>query len=101
MTQSEKKKFRLTAKWKKFRQKIRKLHNCRDYITGEKLLRTWNLHHICMKSESYTDISDDSMFIPLNKETHKLVHYMFNVYKHDKTVIVKLKSVLDKMLEVN
>ena len=54
-----------------------------------------------MKSESYTDISDDSMFIPLNKETHKLIHYMFNVYKHDKTVIVKLKGVLDKMLEVN
>ena len=54
-----------------------------------------------MSHKQYDDLSDENMFIPLNEDTHKCVHYLYSFYKKDKQVMTRLTSLLEKMYEVN
>ena len=79
------------------------LFDHRDYITGKKLVKGFNVHHLKTEqgSEEYCDISNESDFIPLNSQCHKLLHYIFTYYMKDKTVIDRLVEILDKMCELS
>lgn len=101
MTQEEKVKFRRSAPWSRLRQKLRLRFHKKDFITGKDLTRTWNLHHLDMNDKNYTDLSNESKFIPLNKDTHKFIHWLFRLYRHDKSVLTRIKVVLDQMLLYN
>ena len=101
MTDVEKQKFRRTSTWSNFRQKIRRKYNKKDYLTGKDLTRTWNLHHLDMDDRHYTDLSEDGKFVPLNKDTHKFVHWLFRIYRHDKDVLRRLKIIMDLMYMYN
>lgn len=101
MTRQEKKAFRLTKTWSNFRQRMRKKCGCRDMITYKELTRTWNLHHLDMKSENYTDLSNPDKFVPMNKDTHEFIHWLFRLYRHDRSIILRIKNVLDLMLMYN
>lgn len=76
-----------------------KLFNHRDYITGRRLVKGFNVHHLKtdQDSENYCDISHDEEFIPLNSYCHKMLHYLFIYYQKDPTVMDRLKEILDKM----
>lgn len=77
-----------------------KLFNHKDYITGRRLVKGFNVHHLKTEqdSENYCDISNEENFIPLNSYCHKLLHYLFPYYMKDRTVINRLVEILDKMI---
>lgn len=75
-TQKDKTKFRASKKWKEFRDRKRKEQKV-DPITGAKLTRMANLHHLDLNKEHYEDLSDESHFVFLNQAMHKVVHALF------------------------
>ena len=93
-------KFRQTKAWKEFRQKMRDKQNGLDYITGKKLNKFWNLHHLDMSIENYEKLEEEN-FVALNKQMHETVHTLFRYYQKDPTVLDRLKEVLDRMKELN
>ena len=98
--ENQKEKFRKSREWKDFRSKMAAIFNHRDYITGRRLVKGFNVHHLKTEQdgENYCDISDTRNFIPLNSYCHKLLHYLFPYYMKDKTVIDRLVEILDKMV---
>ena len=101
MTEEEKKKFRRSSVWSRFRQKMRTRYHKKDFVTGKELTRTWNLHHLDMNDKNYTDLSNEDKFIPLNKDTHKFVHWFFRLYRHDPDIIKRLEAIMRLMLVYN
>ena len=97
-----KEKFRKSREWKDFRAKMAILFNHRDYITGRKLVKGFNVHHLRTEqdAENYQDISHEEEFIPLNSYCHKMLHYLFIFYQKDPTVMDRLKEILDKMCDL-
>ena len=73
MTQKEKTKFRSTSTWKKWRIHIKKLFNNKDAITHQPLHKGFNIHHL--DEPHYNDLKDEK-FIPLNKQTHDVIHWL-------------------------
>ena len=78
------------------------LFNHHDYITGKRLVKGFNVHHLKMEQdmEDYCNISNESEFIPLNSYCHKMLHYIFAFYQKDRTVIDRMVEILDKMVEL-
>ena len=97
--ENKKEQFRKTPEWREFRTRMATLFDHKDYITGRKLGKGYNVHHLKANqdAETYCDISNESHFIPLNAYSHKLLHYLFGYYKKDKAVLTRLKEILDKM----
>ena len=100
--ENQKEKFRKSKEWKEFRGRMAKLFNHRDYITGRKLVKGFNVHHMRTEqdAENYQDISHEEEFIPLNSYCHKMLHYLFVFYQKDQTIIDRLKEILDKMCDL-
>lgn len=44
--ENQKEKFRKSKEWKEFRSHMAILFNHRDYITGKRLIKGFNLHHL-------------------------------------------------------
>lgn len=99
--QTEKKKFRATKEWQKFRKYMKSYDHNRDYITGKPLRAGYNLHHLNLDENAYCDISDPEHFISLNKKTHDCLHYFWTYYHSDKRVLDRLEEILEKMEELN
>ena len=72
----------------------------KDIITGKKLYKGYNVHHLDMSTENYEKLEEDN-FICLNKQMHETIHTLFRYYKKDPTVLDRLKTVLDRMNELN
>ena len=91
--------FRKSDEWREFRVKVAESFDNKDFITGKKLTKGFNVHHLHMDQdiEGYCDLSNVEEFMPLNRYTHKLLHYIFTYYKKDPSVLERLKEVLDKM----
>lgn len=68
--------FRRSKQWKTFRQKIRK-NQKNDPVTGSKLTKQYNLHHLDLNPKNYTNIEDETHFIGLNPTTHECLHFLF------------------------
>lgn len=98
MTQGEKKKFRMSSVWKKFRQKKKKEANGIDWITKLPLAKTWNLHHLDMRDKYYKDLSDEAKFLPLNKDTHEFLHWLYYLWHKDAGILTRIECVLFSML---
>ena len=84
MTAKEKNRFRKTKQWLDFRKQIAKLYGNKDAITGDRLRKGWNLHHMDLDKQNYDKLISEH-FIPLNKGTHELLHRLY-------TFIVKAKN---------
>lgn len=95
-----KSKFRTTKTWKNFRQKMFDKQNGLDYITGKKLYKGYNVHHCDMTAENYDKLIEENFFA-LNKSMHEVVHTLFRYYPKDKTILDRVKQVLDRMCELN
>lgn len=97
--QNLKSKFRSSKVWKEHRKKVYHKDGGKDYITGHKLLKGYNCHHLDLRSVNYKKLEDINHFISLNKQTHETVHFLYRYYEKDPTVLDRLKEVLDKMKE--
>lgn len=100
-SQKAKKKFRGSKAWKSLRHQKNVEQGGKDPITLGKLSKTCNLHHLDLREENYEKIDDSTHFVLLNKLTHDAVHFLYKYYVKDRTVIDRLKGVLDKMVEIN
>ena len=101
MKNSDKKsKFRQTKEWKEFRIKIAEKQDKKDIITGKPLRKCYNCHHLDMSAENYDQLIEEN-FVALNKQTHEALHFLFRYYQKDPTILDRLKTVLDRMNELN
>lgn len=103
MTEKQRKKanFRKSSKWVKFRHLMNVLQKGIDPITKRKLYAGFNVHHLILDDNKYTDLSKTENFIAVNKKTHENIHWLFDYYKKDPEILTRLKEVLDKMKELN
>lgn len=95
--------FRRSKAWKTFRDRIKKMQTY-DPVTGSRLTKTCNCHHLNEDPSKYDDISDDSKFICLNAMTHTVVHYLWgDAQKRNdwKTRIERLTEICELMDEIN
>ena len=99
-SQITKKKVRDTKEWKQLRVDMAAEHNNLCALTKKRLLKGWNLHHLCMKESEYSNFSHDR-FIPLNVSAHDCIHYLYRYYLKDKGILTRLKKILDDMVEFN
>ena len=93
-------KFRQSKEWKEFRKRIFNKQDGKDIITGKKLYKGYNVHHLDMSAENYDQLIEEN-FIAVNKQTHETIHALFRYYQKDPTVLDRLKTVLDIMKELN
>ena len=100
--QKAKSKFRASKKWKDFRDKKRKEQKL-DPVTGAKLTRQANLHHLDLDEAKYEDLSNEDNFIFLNQATHKVVHYFFlkSTPTEWRKRIEEITKILERMEEIN
>ena len=64
--------FRRTSVWNDFRKGLKNKRKV-DFLTGRKLTKTWNCHHMRFDSRLYTDL-DEEYFRCYNNQMHDLVH---------------------------
>lgn len=89
--------FRNTHAWREFRRRMFMLNNGLDYITRLPLLANYNVHHIDMSFDKYTDLSDMNRFCVLNEDTHSFIHWLYNMYKLDNTVLDRVNKLITDM----
>ena len=92
--------FRKTKEWREFRKIIFDKQEGKDVITGKKLYKGYNVHHLDMSADNYDKLIEEN-FIAVNKNTHETLHFLFRYYKNDKDILNRIKQVLDKMVELN
>lgn len=97
MNYKERKAFRASHVWKKFKAKCR-LHTSIDYITKEPLVRNWNLHHLDLSTARYDKLDDMKRFLPLNPKTHETLHALYELYKKNQNVVARMQFVMEQML---
>lgn len=97
----EKSKFRATSVWKKFRKQMDDKFNHTDPITNYPLRKGHNLHHLNLNPNEYTNITNEDHFIPLNKNTHEVIHFCYNYAKKDPEFMKRLCYFVQKMIEIN
>lgn len=97
--QDAKKKFRSTKKWKDFRDKIRHEQKI-DPITGQKLTRMANLHHMLLDESKYEDLSNEDNFVFLNQLSHKCIHFLANK-KDWRKRLLNMIALVKKMAKIN
>ena len=99
--QKAKKKFRQSAKWLKFRKYSQKKFEKKDAITGYPLRKGWNLHHLLLDETKYEDITNEDNFVPLNKQTHEVLHICYRYQSKDSGFLDRLEYFVNKMIEIN
>lgn len=107
-----KNKFRKTSFWKEFRKKhfikeIKKLKNGKekiisnvDEVTLRPLTKYFDLHHLNLNSQNYTNL-DDSQFKSLNSKTHECIHWFYSEYCKDPTFKDRFLNVIELMYKIN
>lgn len=95
-----KSKFRASKEWKTFRVKIAEKQDNKDIITGKPLRKGYNVHHLDMSADNYDKLIEEN-FVAVNKQTHEALHFLFRYYQKDPTILDRLKTILDRMNELN
>lgn len=108
MTQREKAHFRRTPEWHAFKDDCYDACEGIDIISQEPLKSRWELHHLDMNESKYKAIGKTQDFVPLNNESHTLVHLLYPVYRKARKecqvcnfadYIVRIEAVLDEMYQ--
>lgn len=112
LNQEEKSWFRTTHTWVDFRKTFevdtyKELKNGKkkpikavDYLTGNPLKKGYQLHHMDLNSQHYTDLIREH-FIPLNPQSHDTLHWAYTQMCKDKDFINHFVDLLNKMYEIN
>ena len=101
-TQREKRRFRDSKRWKEFREHMKAMQENRCQITGAKLTKLWQLHHLDLDENNYQNLEDDN-FVCLSWNMHKVVHALFvkSKPKEWRKRILKLIIILKRMEQLN
>lgn len=91
--------FRRTTVWKDFRNKLKKERKV-DYLTGRKLTKTWNCHHMRFLSSLYTDL-DEIYFRCYNNQIHNLVHLCISETIKDPDFMKRLTEEVNYHIKIN
>ncbi len=100
VNQKTKTKIRNSSAWRKFRAEMYKRSNGRDAITGGKLRKGWQLHHLDLDIKNYAKINDPSHFVCLNKKTHDMLHFVYNTISPFNT-LNNFREIVFDMYELN
>jgi len=100
MDSRERANFRSTKQWREFRKKKRAEEKI-DYLTQSRLTPKFNLHHMDLNSDHYSDLSKPENFICLNRKSHDLIHFLYTQYVKDPNVLLRLENVLKTMKDLN
>lgn len=74
--QKAKRKFRQSKKWQDFRHQMYEQSNRECAVTGAKLTKMWQLHHMDLNEEHYENLEPEN-FVCLSWNMHKVVHAIF------------------------
>ena len=88
-------KFRRSKEWSTFRNKIKKKQKV-DPVTGNPLVKGFNLHHRDFNPKNYEDISDENKFVALNPQTHECLHFIYGSGEHRKDWRTILKRLAEQ-----
>lgn len=90
--------FRKTLRWKLWRKFLITKQKV-DPITGSKLTKGANCHHMDMREENYENL-DEKRFRMLNSKTHTMVHFFYSMRDWRKA-LDELRKILEFMEEYN
>ena len=91
--------FRRTSVWNNFRKEL-KAERKVDYLTGRKLTKTSNCHHMRFNSKFYTDL-DKKFFRTYNNQIHDLVHLCVTETIKNPEFMKKLTDEVNLHIEIN
>ena len=102
VTQKDKRRFRDSKKWKDFREHMKTLQNETCQITGARLTKLWQLHHMDLDESNYENLIDEN-FVCLSWNMHKVVHALFVKSKPKawRSRVLNLIRILKKMEKLN
>lgn len=100
-SQKEKRRLRSSKAWRTLRHNKNVEQGGVDPITGGKLTKLANLHHMDLRAENYSKIDNPENFVMLNKQTHETIHILYKWYVRDRKVIGRIVDILDRMVELN
>lgn len=89
---------RQSQAWKDLRETIKKQQKV-DALTGSRLTKDYNCHHMDMNPDNY-DNMDPSHFVGLNKLSHTVVHF-FAEMKDWRKGITALQQLLEQMEQLS
>lgn len=100
--QKSKKKFRDSKRWKDFRRQMYEQSGRECAVTGNKLTKLWQLHHMYMAEEHYENLKPEN-FVCLSWNMHKVVHALFVKSKPRewRKRVLNLIKILKKMEKLN
>lgn len=95
-------KVRKTKEWKEFRENLIEEQKT-DPITGKKLQRGCNCHHLDLDINHYDQINNERQ-VMLNRQSHEVVHFFYGDERHKKdwrSMVKGLIEVLERMDSYN
>lgn len=96
--QRDKTKFRATKRWRELRDRKRREQKV-DPVTGAKLTRLANLHHMNLDASKYEDLSHEDHFVFLNQMTHKCIHFF--AHKDWRKRLLNMILLVRRMAKIN
>lgn len=100
-SQKEKKRVRNSKAWRTLRHEKNIEQKGIDPITGCKLTKLANLHHINTNPDEYSNLENTEDFVMLNKMTHDTLHFCYNYQMKDEGFLDRLVFWTKKMIERN
>ena len=91
--------FRRTSVWNDFRKGLKNKRKV-DFLTGRKLTKTWNCHHMRFDSRLYTDL-DEKYFRCYNNQMHDLVHTCVSETIKNPDFMKKLTDEVNLHIKIN
>lgn len=98
--QQEKTKFRSSARWMKFRKKLKAMQ-VDDPVTGAKLDTSYTVHHLDMDERNYTNLDHIENFVCLNETSHSMVHFLRDSAGGWRHAILALIDIMKRMDKLN
>ena len=91
--------FRRTSVWNNFRKDL-KAERKVDALTGRKLTKTWNNHHVRFDSKLYTDL-DKEFFLCLNNQMHDFLHIAISETIKNPEFLDRLRELVEWHIKIN
>ena len=98
--QRMKRNFRNTSVWKKFKSHL-KTERKVDALTNKPLRAGWNCHHMDLNDKNYTDLTDETHFLTLNKMSHDMLHTILRYALTDPGFMERLEKIVEEHKKIN
>lgn len=95
----QKKEFRKSKAWREFSKELKEERKV-DALTLAKLRKGSLSHHLDLNPDNYEKLNKEH-FECLNIKSHDFIHFIYVYYKKDRSVLDRLKTILEKMITLN